>query len=107
MPRIDLSQLDLAPPHLAQLRYALTQHVPDTEVWAFGSRVNGTAHSGSDLDLVLRNIRQLDTPATGTHELKHALQNSMLPMLIDVHDWARLPQNFHEEISRRYIIVQP
>ncbi|MCC7431655.1 nucleotidyltransferase domain-containing protein, partial [bacterium] len=24
------------------------------EVWAYGSRVNGLAHSGSDLDLVIR-----------------------------------------------------
>ena len=26
------------------------------EVWAYGSRVNGTAHDTSDLDLVLRTI---------------------------------------------------
>jgi predicted nucleotidyltransferase len=30
-----------------------TSPVP-IEVWAYGSRVNGSAHEGSDLDLVIR-----------------------------------------------------
>lgn len=36
----------------------LGQHVPQAEVWAYGSRVNGGAHEGSDLDLVLRACKQ-------------------------------------------------
>ena len=55
MPRSDLAQLDLSPRHLALLRDILARHVPEAEVWAYGSRVLGTAHEGSDLDLVLRH----------------------------------------------------
>ena len=32
----------------------LREHVPGVEVWAYGSRVSGHSHGGSDLDLVLR-----------------------------------------------------
>jgi predicted nucleotidyltransferase len=31
-------------------------HLPDAEVLAYGSRVSGTAHDGSDLDLAVRNL---------------------------------------------------
>ena len=37
-----------------QLEALLSKHVPGVEVWAYGSRVNGESHDGSDLDLVLR-----------------------------------------------------
>ena len=32
----------------------LQAHVPDAEVWAYGSRVNGTDYEASDMDLVIR-----------------------------------------------------
>jgi predicted nucleotidyltransferase len=28
-------------------------HIPNAEVWAFGSRMNGRHHRGSDLDVVI------------------------------------------------------
>ena len=34
-----------------QLEALLSEHVPGVEVWAYGSRVNGRSHDGSDLDL--------------------------------------------------------
>ena len=37
-----------------QLEALLREHVPGVEVWAYGSRVNGESHDGSDLDLALR-----------------------------------------------------
>src|SRR5579862_4525512 len=43
--------LDLPPNHLRVLLDLLRQNVPDAEVWAYGSRVNHTAHEASDLDL--------------------------------------------------------
>ena len=36
------------------LEEILREHVPGVEVWAYGSRVSGHSHGGSDLDLVLR-----------------------------------------------------
>jgi len=106
MPQVDLARLHLAPRHLAELQALLARHVPETEVWAFGSRVGGAAHEGSDLDLVLRQPRDLRQPSAGWMDLKEALQDSGLPMLVELHDWAHLPAAFHAEIVRRYVVVQ-
>lgn len=107
MPRVELEQLDLAPQHLKLLRELLAQHLPDAEVWAYGSRVCGTGHEGSDLDLVLRHPDDLTQDLAGWYELQDALQESRLPILVEIHRWAHLPAAFHEEIERRYVVVQP
>ncbi len=99
-------QLDLMPGQLAELRQLLARHVPEAEVWAYGSRVNGGAHEGSDLDLVLRNPQDLAQPVAGRAALVEALQDSALPILVEVHDWARLPASFHAGIARRHRLVQ-
>lgn len=31
-------------------------YCPDAEIWAYGSRVNGDAHDGSDLDLTVKSF---------------------------------------------------
>ena len=99
-------RLDLQPRHRECLEALLREHVPDAEVWAYGSRVNGQSHEGSDLDLVVRapgleplGIRFLD--------LLVALQESNIPILVQVHDWASLPESFHREIERDYVVIQP
>ncbi|MEK7810428.1 MAG: nucleotidyltransferase domain-containing protein [Pseudomonadota bacterium] len=100
------NRIDLPAPYLALLQTLLTSHVPEAEVWAFGSRVTGNAHEGSDLDLVVRNPQDLTASVTGCHDLKEAIQHSTLPILVDVHDWAHLPQAFHQEIAASYIVLQ-
>ena len=78
MPQRELSTLQLAPQHLQLLQALLHTHVPEAQVWAYGSRVTGGAHEGSDLDLVLRN------PATGT-------QVSQLVRAEEAHKTANYP----------------
>lgn len=106
MPRSDLAQLDLSPRHLALLRDILARHVPEAEVWAYGSRVHGTAHEGSDLDLVLRHPDDPGRDVANWPALQEALQASRLPMLVDVHLWSRLPASFHPEIERSHVVLQ-
>jgi predicted nucleotidyltransferase len=106
MPQLELSTLDLAPRHLAVLRDLLARYAADADVWAYGSRVCGGAHECSDLDLVLRNPQALTKPAPSLLELEAALQESSLPMLVEVHDWAGLPAAFHRNIERCYIVLQ-
>ncbi len=45
--------LQIAPEHAAIVHAILQKNVPDREVWAFGSRVKGTAKPFSDLDLAI------------------------------------------------------
>jgi predicted nucleotidyltransferase len=106
MPQLDLSCLQLAPPHLHTLQALLRQHVPSAEVWAYGSRVVGGAHEGSDLDLVLRNPHDLAQDVPDWIDLKEALQKSTLPLLVEVHLWPRLPTSFHSNIEAGYVVVQ-
>ncbi len=100
-------RIELTDRHLAQLKHLLAIHVPDAEVWAFGSRIHGSAHEGSDLDLVLRNPNDPTTKVAGWCALIEALQENSLPILIEVHDWAHLPAAFREEIERDYVVLQP
>ena len=82
------------------------RHLPGIEIWAYGSRVNGQSHDGSDLDLVLRGPNLAETPALQLADFKDALRYSTLPFLVDVHDWARLPESFHRRIEREYVVLQ-
>ena len=101
----DGGTLHLSPKHRALLEALLRKHLPDVEVWAYGSRVNGRSHDGSDLDLVLRGpgLKRIPTGALGDFE--EALRESNIPFLVEVHDWSWLPEEFHLEIERRHVVV--
>ena len=88
-----------------QLEALLREHVPGVEVWAYGSRVNGESHDGSDLDLVLRSTT-LEPLGDGYLDLIYELEQSSSPILVQAHDWARLPESFHREIEREYVVVE-
>lgn len=98
-------RLDLPPRYREMLDALLQKYVPNVEVWAYGSRINGRCHEGSDLDLVLRSptLEPLDYEYD---ELLEALEQSSLPILVQAHDWARLPESFHREIESDYVVVQ-
>ena len=98
--------LQLSDAQHAMLLGLLAQHVPQAEVWAYGSRVMGGANEGSDLDLVLRNPADLTQAVAGWVELKEALQDSTLPILVEVYLWPRLPAAFHLNIEAGYVVLQ-
>ena len=99
-------RLRLSPRHRRLLEALLQKHVPNVEVWAYGSRVNGAAHEASDLDLVLRSPT-LKPLGPEYSKLVEALEESNIPILVQIHDWAKLPQSFHREIKRSYVVIQP
>lgn len=101
-----MATLSLPGGALETLRRILAVHVPMAEVWAYGSRVNGTAHEGSDLDLVLRNPANLREPQSGKDALLAALKESDLTMLVDIFDWAALPEGFRTNIENDHVVVQ-
>ena len=99
------SVLHLKVRHRRLIEGLARQCLPRTEVWAYGSRVNGQSHDGSDLDLVLRGPNLAEIPARQCAAFKEALDESTLPFLVDVHDWARLPESFHRQIEQQYVVV--
>jgi predicted nucleotidyltransferase len=85
---------------------ALFETVPiPIEVWAYGSRVNGTAHEGSDLDLVIRTATLQKMPIDIYMELKEKIQESNIPIVVELFDWARLPQSFHKNIEAQHEVL--
>ncbi len=77
------------------------------EVWAYGSRVTGTAHDTSDIDLVLRTPDLSPLPMEVLVTLKEKLQDSNIPVMVDLFDWARLPSAFHANILNTYEVLFP
>ncbi len=100
-----MATLDLRPEWLAIIHHILATYLPEAEVLAYGSRVTGTAHGGSDLDLVVRNPHTPMIPAHNLGEVRDAFSESNLPVLVDILDWARIPDSFREEIERVGVVV--
>lgn len=100
-------ELDLKPLYRRQLEALLSRYLPGVEVWAYGSRVNGESHSTSDLDLVLRGPGLQKIAAEQIFDFKEALTESNIPILVEVFDWTTLPNSFHTEIERRYMVINP
>ncbi len=100
-----MSELNLVPEDLVRVQTLLTVYAPDAEVWAYGSRVNGLGHAASDLDLVLRNPSDLLQRQPHLEDIRAAFSESNLPFLVDVLDWARIPEAFRQEISRQYVVL--
>ncbi len=98
-------RLDLPRRYRDQVEALLREHVPGVEVWAYGSRVSGRSHEGSDLDLVLRgtDLKRIDSGQLA--DLIEALEESNVPILVQTYDWARLPERFHREIEREYVVL--
>ena len=96
--------IECAPHHLDIVRRILSAHVPECQVWAFGSRVSGPAKPFSDLDLAVIS----DTPlgARRLALLADAFAESDLPIKVDVVEWARTPESLRAEITQHHAIMQ-
>ena len=75
------------------------------EVWAYGSRVKGTAHEGSDLDLVVRGGNLEKLPLDIFMQLKERITESNIPIVVELFDWARLPQSFLRNIEAEHEVL--
>lgn len=75
------------------------------EIWAYGSRVNGTAHTGSDLDLVARSPNLEPLPIAIYLEMTDKIRNSNIPILVELFDWAKLPESFHRNIQQQFEVL--
>ena len=97
------SVIDILPEHMEMLAVILAEHLPDREVWAYGSRVNGQARKYSDLDLVIMGDEPLNEVIRFL--LKEDLSESRLPFIVQVKDWQLIPPEFQDEIRRCYAVI--
>lgn len=88
------------------LRYLLEQikiHIPSAAVWAFGSRIKGSHHPASDLDLAV--LCDKETAKKAMPKLNEALVESNLPFKVQLLDFHRLPENMQENIKKHYVVL--
>ena len=100
-----IDPLDFPRRYRKRIEALLWKHVPEAEVWAYGSCVNWDSHEGSGLDLVVRGPG-LEPLGTKFSNLIEAFRESDIPILVQAHDWARLPESFQGEIERGYVVVK-
>lgn len=95
--------IDLPKKHYKTVKDLLETYLPNTEVWAYGSRVKGTSRPLSDLDLVaFAGKDQQKALAT----LKEAFEESNLPFRVDLFAWDDIPKSFHKQIKEDHIVLQ-
>ena len=81
----------------------IKKHVPDCEVWIFGSRYHGTAKESSDLDLVV--IGEYKLSLSQMADLRLAFQESDLLFSVDIIDWNKISKKFQLAISKGYKVI--
>jgi len=88
-----------------QVSSILQRFLPENEVWAFGSRVNGNAKPYSDLDLAIISKQPIPLPLLA--EVAEAFSESDLPWKVDLVDWATTSEQFRQVIAGQKLIVNP
>ena len=96
--------INLKQKYLNELYEIFGKYCPKAEIWAYGSRVNGDSHSGSDLDLT---VKSFNVDGKYISKLKDLINDSDLPFLVDITDFEKLPESFKNEIHKNYIKIYP
>lgn len=96
-----MSKLFLRPQYLKILTDIFESYCPEAEIWAYGSRVKGEAHEGSDLDMVVRSFNS----NKNIYKLRELINDSNIPILTDILEFEKLPKTFQEEIEKEYVII--
>ena len=96
--------IDISPGDLKIVRDILRKHVPDREVWAFGSRAKRTAKRYSDLDLAVITDTPMSFEVSGA--LREDFSESDLPWRVDIVDWATTSEAFRRVIEQDKVMVQ-
>ncbi len=97
-----MNKLFLKPQYLQMLQEIFKAYCPNAEIWAYGSRINGTAHNGSDLDLVVKNFND---SSKDIFVLKELINDSNIPILVDILDFNHIPASFQKEIEKNYVVI--
>lgn len=100
----EMPPIDIHSDHWKIVQHILQEHVPDFEVWAFGSRANWSAKEFSGLDLAV--ITDEPLPIDTSLALNEAFSESDLPWKVDVVDWASVGDGLKKAIKRDKVLVQ-
>ena len=97
-----VKDIDITPEQRQLVCSIFATHLPDTEVWAYGSRVHWNATPSSDLDLVA-----FCSDKSGLANCRDAFAESSLPFRVDLFLWDEIPENFQDSIKQEYAVLMP
>ncbi|MDX2206154.1 MAG: restriction endonuclease subunit S [Gemmatimonadales bacterium] len=100
----DVPPIDISPANWEIVAGILRRHIPDREVWAFGSRARWTAREYSDLDLAILGDGPIGLSVAAS--LDEAFAESDLPFKVDLVDWATTSEAFRQVIREQNVVVQ-
>ena len=95
--------IELEPRVLQQVQAILRQHVPECEIWVFGSRLGRGAKRFSDLDLAIVSATAM--PVRRLALLASAFEESDLPIKVDVVDLQSTSPAFRQRIAAHHEII--
>ena len=101
---MQIENLNVKEKYLKMVVDLLAYFCPESIVLAYGSRVGGDSHPGSDLDLAINNFSS-DKGTVGT--LKGLFDESNIPFYVDIHKYEDLPLSFQKEIDRNNVQIYP
>jgi len=96
--------IDIEAEQLALLKSILKTHlVLNANVYAFGSRTNGTARKFSDLDLMFKGEEPLNTKEK--IQLQEAFAESNLSFRVDISDWFAISESFKIAVKDKLHLI--
>ncbi|MCD7878937.1 MAG: nucleotidyltransferase domain-containing protein [Candidatus Gastranaerophilales bacterium] len=80
------------------------RYCPRAEILIYGSRIKNEAHESSDVDL---SVKDFNDSHCNIGELKNKIEESNIPLIIDINDFKTLPDYFQNEILKNNIRFYP
>lgn len=97
--------IKLSEKELGTVKNILANHIPDSTVSVFGSRINGDVKKYSDLDLAIMNKKPL--PVLTIAKLREAFSQSILPFKVDLVEMSTISESFRIIIREKHEIIHP
>lgn len=98
-----MSKLFVDSVNLKILTDIFSDFCPESEIFAYGSRINGRAHNCSDLDLTIKNFPK----DKYLFDLKEIISESDVTFLVDINIFENLPESFKKEIEKDNVKIYP
>lgn len=101
---MDLPNIAISPAEWTIIEDILKRHIPQHEVWAFGSRARRDEKPYSDLDLAIIVEQPLGLALVTA--LAEDFSESDLPYKVDIVDWATTSARFRAMIEKDKVVVR-
>ena len=99
-----MTKLLIEQEYLENIVSIFSKYCPKATILAYGSRLGGNAHSGSDLDLAVKDFGDTNCNIS---ELKEILSQSNIPFLVDILEFNSLSKSFQTEILSNFEVIYP